>query len=70
MNCVGTPLFGGKVKADGSRDETIVVRAGIFDDVDVLNQQKPQLEIYTDRRLKWICAVEGAKQFSGMPTGH
>jgi len=62
---LGTPLFGGKTKDDGTR----VVRAGILDDIEILNSQKPQVEIYTDRRLDWITAVEGAKQFGGNLTG-
>lgn len=45
------------------------MRAGILDDIEVLNKQKPQVEIYTDRRLDWIGAVEGAHQFSGNFTG-
>jgi len=61
----GTPLFGGKIKDDGSAEETRVVRAGIFDDVQVLNAQRPQVEIYTERRVEWVSAVKGAKQFGG-----
>ena len=45
------------------------MRAGILDDIELLNNQKPQVEIYTDRRLDWITAVEGAKQFGGNFTG-
>lgn len=62
----GTPLFGRKIKSDGDSDEITIVRAGIFDDLRILNERKPEVEIYTDRRLKWISPVEGADQFSGM----
>lgn len=62
---IGTPLYGQKVKPDGVPHELTVVRAGIFDP-EVLNDRKPEVEIYTDRRLAWISPIEGAGQFSGM----
>ncbi|OJJ78723.1 GFA family protein [Aspergillus glaucus CBS 516.65] len=62
----GTPLFGRKIKSDGDSDEITIIRAGIFDDIRILNERKPEAEIYTDRRLKWVNPVEGADQFSGM----
>jgi len=43
-----------------------VVRAGIFDDGVFLNAGKPQIEIYTERRLNWVQPVEGAMQVVGM----
>lgn len=43
-----------------------VVRAGIFGDNETLDERKPEAEIYTSRRLKWLSLVEGAGQFSGM----
>ncbi|KAE8150924.1 Mss4-like protein [Aspergillus avenaceus] len=61
----GTPLFGHKVNSDGTPTEITVVRAGIFND-QMLNEWKPHAEIYTDRRLSWICPLEGAGQFRGM----
>lgn len=70
-NELGTPLFGWKVtlNTDGSCEAdpqgVIVIRAGIFDDVGTLNEAKPVAEIYTDRRLKWVCPLEGAQQFGG-----
>ncbi|KAI9934615.1 hypothetical protein ASPWEDRAFT_646822 [Aspergillus wentii DTO 134E9] len=60
----GTPLYGRKMKANGEPDEITIVRAGIFDDVHL--NEKPQAEIYTDRRLKWVDPIEGAGQYSGM----
>lgn len=63
---IGTPLFGRKIKPDGDSDEITIIRAGIFDDIRILNERKPEAEIYTDRRLKWVNPVEGADQFSGM----
>jgi len=43
-----------------------VIRAGIFDDADLLDQTKPEVEIYTERRLKWVVPTEGAGQVEGM----
>ena len=37
-----------------------------MDDAEKLNEQKPQVEIYTDTRLEWISPIEGASQFKGM----
>lgn len=62
---IGTPLFG-RMTNPGDGAEVTVVRAGIIDDVQILNDLKPDLEIYTDRRLEWIGPREGAAQFSGM----
>jgi hypothetical protein len=63
---LGTPLFGLKMKPDGTPDEITIVRAGIFDDIEVLNQQKPAAELYTNGRVKWINPIEGTDQFIGM----
>jgi len=62
----GTPLFGWKITSDGERDEVTIVRAGIFDDVGILNGWRPEAEIYTGRRLEWVCPIEGAAQVGGM----
>ncbi|PYI01089.1 hypothetical protein BO78DRAFT_411735 [Aspergillus sclerotiicarbonarius CBS 121057] len=62
----GTPLFGRKIHSNGDFDEITIVRAGIFDDIQMLNEQKPEAELYTDRRLQWVNPVEGAEQFGGM----
>ena len=62
---LGTPLYGGALSKDGEL-ETIVMRAGMFDDQDMLHQCKPIVEIYTCQRLKWIAPVEGCQQFEGM----
>ncbi|OQE46543.1 hypothetical protein PENCOP_c001G04082 [Penicillium coprophilum] len=62
----GTPLFGRKIESNGEPNEVTVVRAGIFDDLEILNEQKPQVEIYAERRVKWVCPIEGAAQVDGM----
>ncbi|EYE96829.1 GFA family protein [Aspergillus ruber CBS 135680] len=45
----GTPLFGQKIKSDRDFNEITILRAGIFDDIQILNDRKPEAEIYTDR---------------------
>ncbi|KAJ5524742.1 hypothetical protein N7494_011392 [Penicillium frequentans] len=63
----GTPLYGWKIKPDGEPNEVTVVRAGIFDDIEMLDQRKPEAELFCGSRLKWMNPIEGAAQFSGMP---
>jgi hypothetical protein len=46
--------------------QTAVVRAGCFDDLEVLKGKKPSVEIYTAQRMEWILPVEGAAQYEGM----
>ena len=62
---IGTPLYGGGLSKEEEL-ETVVMRAGIFDDQDLLHQCKPIVEIYTCHRLNWIAPVEGCQQFEGM----
>ncbi|GES63435.1 copper amine oxidase [Aspergillus terreus] len=61
----GTPMFGRKVMPDGKVDEITILRAGIFDD-EVLNEWKPEGELFTDRRLEWVSPLEGVEQYKGM----
>lgn len=71
VRVIGTQLFGPKTDSNGDPLELRIVRAGIFDDTQILNEQKPEVEIYTDRRLTWVSPIEGAGQFSGMlPRSH
>ncbi|ETI28041.1 hypothetical protein G647_00490 [Cladophialophora carrionii CBS 160.54] len=53
--------FGG---IDGMR----IIKAGILDDVNVLNQTKPGAELYAPERIKWVAALEGAGQIDAMPS--
>jgi len=43
-----------------------VIRAGMFDNADLLDQRKPEVEIYTERRLEWVVPAEGAAQIEDM----
>ncbi|EAW08956.1 GFA family protein [Aspergillus clavatus NRRL 1] len=63
----GTPLYGRKIHSSGVLDQVTIVRAGIFDDIDFLNQYKADAEIYNSSRVSWMSPIEGAEQFSGMP---
>ncbi|SMR57057.1 unnamed protein product [Zymoseptoria tritici ST99CH_1E4] len=61
----GTPLYGGAVTKDGELD-SIVIRAGIFDEQELLHRAAPVVEIYTSNRLRWLPPLEGCGQFEGM----
>ncbi|GKZ19841.1 hypothetical protein AbraIFM66951_007785 [Aspergillus brasiliensis] len=62
----GTQLYGHKLNADGSPGETMIVRAGIFDD-EIVNKYKPGHEVYSVRRICWLNPSDGAMQFESMP---
>ncbi|OJJ46060.1 hypothetical protein ASPZODRAFT_133026 [Penicilliopsis zonata CBS 506.65] len=62
----GSSIYGQEVKADGTTPETIVLRAGILDDIETMTEHKPEVEVFTDRRLNWISPIEGAHQVPGM----
>jgi len=62
----GTPLFGHSVSSSGTPEGMTVIRAGMFDNADLLDQRKPEVEIYTERRLEWVVPAEGAAQVEGM----
>jgi hypothetical protein len=57
-----------RVDSDGAAtDDITVLRAGIFDDLGVLNEHKAELEIFIDGRVNWLTAIEGADELVGMP---
>jgi hypothetical protein len=41
------------------------IRAGILDDQSLLNEKPPQIEVYVEKRPKWMKNVEGAVQLNG-----
>lgn len=55
------------MKSDGTPSEKTILRAGILDDIGILNEHKPKVEVYTGGRVSWISPAEGADQFIGMP---
>ncbi|EXJ95331.1 hypothetical protein A1O1_00451 [Capronia coronata CBS 617.96] len=52
--------FGG---VDGMR----LIKAGILDDITVINDQKPGAEFFAPQRVEWVAAIDGAGQVEAMP---
>jgi len=52
--------FGGK---DGMR----IIKAGVLDDVNIINNTKPGAELFAPERVKWVPALDGAGQLDAMP---
>lgn len=44
-----------------------VIKAGILDDVNVINSLKPGAELYAPERVKWVSELQGANQVDAMP---
>jgi len=44
-----------------------VIKVGIMDDLNALNDAKPALELYVPERVSWVNAVGGADQKKNMP---
>lgn len=44
-----------------------VIKAGILDDIDVINSIKPGAELYAPERVKWVSEISGASQIQAMP---
>ncbi|KAI5243123.1 hypothetical protein E4T42_07452 [Aureobasidium subglaciale] len=61
----GTPLYGGSLSPDEKLD-AIVLRAGTFEDQEIMHDQLPIIEIYTSRRLRWIEPLPYCQQFEAM----
>ncbi|KAL4784886.1 Mss4-like protein, partial [Aspergillus varians] len=62
----GTPLYGHRINESGVPDEITIVRAGIFDDIELLDRRKPEAEIYIVGRVRWLCPLDGVNQFLRM----
>lgn len=39
-----------------------IIKAGVLDDISVINATKPGAELYAPDRVEWVAAIEGAKQ--------
>ncbi|KAI5267424.1 hypothetical protein E4T47_08048 [Aureobasidium subglaciale] len=61
----GTPLYGGSLSPDGKLD-AIMLRAGIFEDQEIIHNQLPVIGIYTSRRLRWIEPLPHCQQLEAM----
>ena len=59
----GTTLYrtGGAPNVKGM----VGIRAGVLDDQTILNEKPPQIEVYVERRPKWLGKVDGALQLNG-----
>lgn len=53
--------------AFGGIDGMRIIKAGILDDVNVINSIKPGAELFAPERIAWVPAVEGAGQVDTMP---
>lgn len=45
-----------------------IIKAGILDDVNVINNIKPGAELFAPERVKWVSSVSDAKQVDAMPS--
>lgn len=43
-----------------------IIKAGILDDVGVINSNKPGVELFAPERVKWVASVDGAAQKEAM----
>lgn len=66
IHTVGTTLyrygdsFGG---IDGMR----IIKAGVLDDINVINSIKPSTELFAPERVSWVNEIDGANQVPAMP---
>ena len=53
--------------AFGGREGMRIIKAGILDDVSIINSTKPGAEFFAPGRVSWVPALEGAGQLDTMP---
>lgn len=46
-------------------ENMVGVRAGVLDDQTPLNEEPPKIEVYVEKRPKWLSKVAGAVQLNG-----
>lgn len=51
----------------GGPDGLRVIKAGILDDVNIINNTKPGAELFAPERISWVAAVDNAGQLDTMP---
>lgn len=44
-----------------------IIKAGILDDVNIINNTKPGAELFAPERISWVEKIEGAQQQDAMP---
>ncbi|KAK5198528.1 hypothetical protein LTR92_000999 [Exophiala xenobiotica] len=45
-----------------------IIKAGVLDDVNVINSSKPGAELFAPERITWVEGIEGAGQVEAMPS--
>jgi hypothetical protein len=45
-----------------------IFKAGTLDDAEGMQKAKPQIELFTPRRIDWVPEIPGAHQLPGMPS--
>ena len=61
-NCGSTLWRDGATFGDGK-----VIKVGVMDDVNALDDAKPAIELYAPERVSWVSAISGADQKKDMP---
>lgn len=51
----------------GGKDGNMIIKAGVLDDVKVINSTKPGAELFAPERVEWVAALDGSKQIDAMP---
>lgn len=63
---IGTTLFR-YGDSFGGIDGMRIIKAGILDDISVINNTKPGAELFAPERVQWVAALEGSDQVDAMP---
>jgi len=62
------PDCGSTLYRDGaSFGDSKIIKAGVMDDFEALNEAKPGLELYAPNRPHWVAAIPEAQQLKNMP---
>ena len=61
----GTTLFR-HGEAFGGINGMRIIKAGILDDVNIINNTKPGAELFAPKRVEWVAPLDGA-QLDAMP---
>lgn len=50
----------------GGRDGMRIIKAGVLDDVNVINSIKPGSELFAPERIEWVSKVEGSSDVNAV----
>jgi len=59
----GSTLFRDGASFPGSK----IIKVGVMDDAEVLNDGKPMVELFAPERVNWVSEIGGAAQKDAMP---